>query len=92
MVGTLELVLVKRLLGNGVAARGKVANLNFARTVGLDCFVDAVAGDGKGDSCNLAVLDGFDDLHAAVADLDRVGNGLRVGHKVLQRTVGRLSK
>ena len=52
-------------------------------------MIDALTGDGEGDAVHLAVLGGFDDSGAAVADLqveisgDRVADGGTVGHRVL---------
>ena len=66
----LRLVFVVVLLGDGVNAGGKVIDLNDTACTCRNGLVHAVAGDRKGNALDLAVLAGFDDLGAAVTDLD----------------------
>ena len=89
----LRLVFVIVLLGHGVNAGSKVVDLNDTACARCNGLVHAVAGDRKVNALYLAVLAGFDDLGAAVADLDvqialyGVIHRLRIGDGILQLSV-----
>ena len=67
--GLLRLIPVVIHFSHGVNTGHQVIDLNFSLGVGLDCLIDAVAGDGKGEVIYLAVLRGLDDLGGAVGHL-----------------------
>ena len=91
--GLLRLILVVVHFGHGVNAGHQVVDLNFSLGVGLDCLIDAVACDGKGEVIHLAVLRGLDDLSRAVGHLQieerlhRVHNSGCVSDRILHGSV-----
>ena len=90
----LGFIPVTVLLRHGVNAGTEVIELHFAGCIGRHGLLRAVAGNGEGDAGYLAVLTGFDDFDAAVADLQMqigvhgVADGIPEGDDILHGAVG----
>ena len=90
----LGFIPVIALLCYGVNAGAEIIELHFAVCIGRHSLLRAVAGNGEGDTGHLAVLTGFDDLDAAIADLQMqigvhgVADGIPEGDDILHGAVG----
>ena len=90
----LGFIPVTVLLRHGVNAGTQIIDLHFSVCVGRHGLFRAVVGNGEGDAGYLAVLTGFDDLDAAVADLQMqigvhgVADGIPEGDDILHGAVG----
>ena len=86
-------ILVIALLGDGINAGHQIIDANFTVSVGGNSLIDALADNGKGNAVHLAVLAGFDNFSAAIADLQldkrpyRVADGGRIGDGILNAAV-----
>ena len=90
----LGLIPVAALLRHGVNAGTEIIELHFAGCVGRHGLLRTAAGNGEGDAGYLAVLTGFDDLDAAIADsqvqvgVHGVADGIPEGDDILHGAVG----
>ena len=90
----LGFIPVAALLRHGVDAGVEIIELHFAVCVGRHGLLRAVAGNGEGNTGHLAVLTGFDDLDAAIADsqvqigVHGVADGIPEGDDILHGAVG----
>ena len=90
----LGFIPVTVLLRHGVNAGTQIIDLHFAVCIGHHGLLRTVAGNGEGDAGYLAVLTGFDDLNAAIADLQvqvgvhGVADGIPEGDDILHGAVG----
>ena len=86
-------ILVIALLGDGINAGHQIVDANFTVSVGGNGLIDTLAGDGEGNAVHFAVLAGFDNFRAAIADLQldkrpyRVTDGGRIGDGILNAAV-----
>ena len=89
----LGFIPVIALLCYGVNAGAEIIELHFAVCIGRHSLLRAVAGNGEGDAGHLPVLAGFDDLDAAIADLQvqvgvhGVADGIPEGDDILHGAV-----
>ena len=89
----LGFIPIAALLRHGVDAGVEIIELHFAVCVGRHGLLRAVAGNGEGNTGHLAVLTGFDDLDAAIADsqvqigIHGVDDGIPEGDDILHGAV-----
>jgi len=90
----LGLISFTALFRHGINAGTEVIELHFAGCVGRHGLLRTAAGNGEGDAGYLAVLTGFDDLDAAIADLQvqvgvhGVADGIPEGDDILHGSIG----